>query len=88
LLAAGLSIAIDRAKRRVLQNYKTAIPMYNRGRVQLLLPLCLKNPSKADVALVVGREGRVYKGYTVLTLDMAYNNARLLTRPDREWLIP
>lgn len=87
-LATGLSIAIDRAKRRVLQNYKTAIPMFNRGRIQLLLPLCLDSPTKADVALVVGREGRVYKGYTVLTLDMAYNNARLLTKPDREWLVP
>jgi cold shock CspA family protein len=87
-LATALRIAIDRAKRRVLQNYKTAIPMYNRERIQLLLPLCLDKPDTADVALVVGREGRVYKGYTVLTLDMAYNNARLLTRPDREWLSP
>ncbi|MBI1913336.1 MAG: DUF3825 domain-containing protein [Planctomycetes bacterium] len=87
-LATALRIAIDRAKRRVLQNYKTAIPMYHRERIQLLLPLCLDKPDTADVALVVGREGRVYKGYTVITLDMAYNNARLLTRPDREWLVP
>lgn len=88
MLATALNIAIDRAKRRVLQNYKTAIPVFHRDRIQLLLPLCLDSPQKADVALVVAKHGRVYKGYTVLTLDMAYNNARLLTRPDREWLVP
>jgi len=87
-LSSALDIAIARAEQRVLRNYKTAIPQYNRGRIQLLLPICLTDPRRADVALVVGREGAVYKGYTVLSLDMAYNNARLLTRPDREWLIP
>lgn len=87
-LATLFRVAIETVKRRVRQNYKTAIPQFNRGQTQLLLPLCLEDPMKADVALVVGREGNVYKGYTVITLDMAYNNARLLTRPDREWLIP
>ena len=87
-LSNALDIAISRAEQRVLRNYKTAIPQYNRGKIQLLLPLCLDDPKVADLALVVGKEGAVYKGYTVLTLDMAYNNARLLTRPDREWLQP
>lgn len=87
-LVNAVDIAISRAEQRVIRNYKTAIPQYNRGRIQLLLPLCLDDPAVADVALVIGKEGAVYKGYTVLTLDMAYNNARLLTRPDREWLIP
>jgi len=87
-LSGALDIAIARAEQRVLRNYKTAIPQFNHGRIQLLLPICLSDPRKADVALVIGKEGAVYKGYTVLSLDMAYNNARLLTRPDREWLNP
>lgn len=36
--------AIDNAKERVRRNYKTAIPQYYRGKIQLLLPLCLGNP--------------------------------------------
>ena len=32
--------AIDNARQRVRRNYKTAIPQYYRGQVQLLLPLC------------------------------------------------
>lgn len=82
-------------KKRVYRNYKTAVPQYYRdkggeGRVQLLLPICLENPTRADVALVVGKteSGDAYRGSTVLTLDMAYNNARLLARPDDEWLQP
>ncbi|HII1671176.1 TPA: DUF3825 domain-containing protein [Salmonella enterica] len=29
-----------------------------------------------------------YRASTCLTLDMSYNNARLLARPDRDWLVP
>jgi cold shock CspA family protein len=88
LARAALTSAKDRARARVKRNYKTAIPVYYRGHIQLLLPLCLLNPDKANLALVVSRHGNQYRGETVLTLDMAYNNARLLTRPDREWLSP
>ena len=82
-------------KKRVYRNYKTAVPQYYRdkgtdGGVQLLLPICLENPGRADLALVVAKNeaGNAYRGSTVLTLDMAYNNARLLARPDTEWLQP
>lgn len=82
-------------KKRVYRNYKTAVPQYYRergggGGVQLLLPICLENPARADLALVVAKNeaGNAYRGSTVLTLDMAYNNARLLARPDTEWLQP
>ena len=54
------------------RRYKTAIPQYNHGEIQLLLPLCLDDPKVADLALVVGKEGAAYKGCTVLSLDMLY----------------
>jgi len=82
-------------KKRVYRNYKTAVPQYYRdkgreGSVQLLLPICFEDPARADLALVVAKTeaGDSYRGSTVLTLDMAYNNARLLARPDNEWLQP
>lgn len=87
--------AQDTMKKRVSRNYKTAIPHYYRdrngpGSVQLLLPICFTDPSEAQLALVVAKNqaATAYYGSTVLTLDMAYNNARLLTRPDTEWLKP
>jgi hypothetical protein len=82
--------AVKLAERRVRRNYKTAIPMYSppRDKIQLLLPLCIISHEKADLALLVNPYGAVNMGWTVLTLDMAYNNARLIARPDTEWLIP
>jgi cold shock CspA family protein len=87
-LQGALNNAIELAKKRVARNYKTAIPQFYRGSLQLLLPLCLKTPAAADLALVVSKENNVYRASTVLPLDMAYNNARLIARPDREWLNP
>lgn len=97
-LISLLNIAIDRAIKRVERNYKTAVPQYyidtpspskpDKSGIQLLLPLCLQKPNKADLALVVHRIDKVYIGTTVLTLDWAYSNARLIARPDTEWLEP
>jgi len=90
-----LNSAQAQTEKRVYRNYKTAIPQFYRerggsGRIQLLLPICLENPGKADLALTVAKnsDGTAYLSSTVLTLDMAYCNARLLARPDTEWLKP
>ncbi len=87
-LQTFLKGVIDNAIERVRRNYKAAIPQYYRRRIQLLLPLCLSNPTVADLALVVENLGDFYRASTCLTLDMAYNNARQLARPDRDWLQP
>lgn len=81
--------AIDLAVKRVSWNYKTAIPMfYPRGNaMSLLLPLCLSEENKTDVALVVQRTmSGNYQGQTILTLSQAYLDARLVCRPDSDWL--
>lgn len=85
--------AINNARERARRNYKTAIPQYYsgrdlQGRIQLLLPLCIQHPYRADLAIVVEDMGTFYRAATCLTLDMAYNNARQLARPDRDWLQP
>ena len=38
-------------------------------------------------SLAVGKDGGIYTGHTCLTLDMAYNNARLIAKPESDWLI-
>lgn len=87
--------ALDVALARVAWNYKTAIPVYfpKEKSLQLLLPLALEDKKRIDVALVCNHvfdeEEHVnnYEGRTIFTLDMAYNNARLITRPDSDWLM-
>ena len=78
--------AIDTMKKKVSSNYKLAIPQYYDGKIQLLLPLCLMSDNEPDVAIAVTKNGSYYQGHTCLTLDMAYNNARLIAKPESNWL--
>jgi isocitrate dehydrogenase kinase/phosphatase len=82
--------AIDEVKKKVRTNYKIAIPQYYGGRIQLLLPLCLTTGSpNPDLALAVhSLNDKTYTSRTCLTLRMAYNNARLIVKPQSEWLKP
>lgn len=81
---------INSTKEKLKRNYKLAVPQYfiTTGTIQLLIPLCLVQPDVADLAIVVEDYGTMYRASTCLTLDMAINNARLLARPDRDWLNP
>lgn len=84
----ALESQITSLRRRARRNYKTAVPQLHHGTIQLLLPLALRSPEQADIALVVEKTGDCYRGATVLPLNWAYKNARLLTRPDPDWLVP
>lgn len=83
--------AIDDVTKKVRTNYKIAIPQYFNSRIQLLLPLCLTSGSpNPDLALVINRvpDQNIYSAKTCLTLEMAYNNARLIVKPQSDWLRP
>lgn len=78
------------AIKRVKWNYKTAIPMYfpTRDIMSLLLPLALVDDNQVDIALVTEKtQSGSYLGHTILPLDWAYSNARLVCRPNSDWLI-
>ncbi len=79
--------AICIAKKRVQTNFKVAVPQYYKGKIQLLLPLALLNPTVPDLALTLSRVQDRYIGHTCLSLKMAYNNARLLAKPESTWLV-
>lgn len=81
--------AVELAKKRTEWNYRTAIPTYYpaRNNGSLLLPLALTDEEHVDLALVVIRNpSGSYQGETILPLDLAYSNSRLVTRPDSDWL--
>lgn len=89
-LRRQLAGAIDEVKKKVRTNYKIAVPQYYDGKIQLLLPLCLtSNSPNPDLALVVHKlNDKIYTAKTCLTLKMAYNNARLIVKPQSNWLKP
>lgn len=82
----ALEGAITHSVRLAQRSYRVAVPQYYRGRLQLLLPLYLREPGNPDLALTLEKHGEWYRAATVLYPDWAYRHARLLSRPNSEWL--
>lgn len=83
--------SIESLKGLIRRNYKIAIPHWYDNKIQLLLPLVLTNEQGiAELALVVDRDDKrkIYRGTTILSMDMAYVDARLICKPADEWLNP
>ncbi len=60
----------------------------SNDKMSLLLPLSLIDDDIIDLALVTEKTpSGNYLGHTILPLDWAYSNARLITRPDSDWLV-
>lgn len=82
ILEALLKTQADKAIEKVKRNYKVAIPQFytdkykKKSKIQLMLPLCINNPMKADLALVISKEKGTYIGRTIFPLDWAYMNSR------------
>ena len=89
----ALESAINWALKKARRNYKVIVPQWyprlGEAGAQFLMPLDLTGDGTADLALVVSAIGdQAYRGNTVLDLAMAYTNARLVARPDSDWLLP
>jgi len=81
--------AVELSIKRTAWNFKTAVPQYYPPvkKLQLLLPICLVEDEQTDMALAVEKTpSGSYLGHTMLPLDWAYKNARLICRPDSDWL--
>ena len=96
-----LKQTIEESIKRCQWNYKTAIPYYDPSskKIGWFLPLCTRVSESIDgidtirlvpfAALVVskGISGR-FQGETIYRLSWAYRCARLVCRPDSDWLTP
>lgn len=82
--------AVEFARVMARRNYKLVIPQFYNGRIQFLMPIFLSGEFSGapDCALALEKIHDCYRGNTILTLDMAYQNARLIAKPDPTWLNP
>ena len=95
---ALISVLLDSAKgtleKKLKRNFKLALPFYYRNtetgesKVQLLAPLYFPG-APVRLALVLNKVQSDAKEYyevvTVLPVEWAYMNSRLITKPDEEW---
>jgi hypothetical protein len=91
-LARTLDNSINYAKAMAKRNYKLVVPQYRpqTDKLQLLMPIYLGGSfsRQPDFALVLDLEDGIYTPETILPLDAAYQNARLIAKPDDFWLNP
>jgi len=91
-LARTLDNSINYAKAMAKRNYKLVVPQYRpqTDKLQLLMPIYLSGSfsKQPDFALVLDLEDGIYTPETILPLDAAYQNARLIAKPDDFWLNP
>jgi hypothetical protein len=83
--------ALENLLPKIRRNYKVAIPVWyvEERRMQLLLPFYSASSSDVSCFLVErDDQTRSYRLKTIFDLDQAYFSARLITRPDRDWLNP
>lgn len=78
-----LNSSLDKTIKRCKRNYRIAVPCYYNKNITYLLPINLDGTSMAvAVELLNGR----YRVNTIFTLEMAYKLARLLMKPEADWL--
>lgn len=89
-LARWFEAALDVTMDRLHMDYKLAVPAWHAKDkcVALMLPLQVRQ-RETNVALAVNWESEegCYRGVNLLTMEMAYNNARLIARPEARWLL-
>ena len=93
-----INVLLDAAKvtleKKLKRNFKLALPFYyhntetGENKIQLLAPLYFPGAS-VKLALVLNKikssAKEYYEGVTVLPVEWAYMNSRLIVKPDEEW---
>lgn len=63
------------------------VPQLYCRQIQFLMPICLTDMETCDLAMTLTPCCGFYAGTTCLTCEMAYINARVLSRPTAPWLL-
>lgn len=93
-----INVLLDAAKatleKKLKRNFKLALPFYyyntdtKESKIQLLAPLYFPG-APVKLALVINKvksnANEYYEGITILPVEWAYMNSRLIVRPDEEW---
>lgn len=93
-----INVLLDAAKgtleKKLKRNFKLALPFYyhntetGENKIQLLAPLYFPG-APVRLALVLNKvksdAKEYYEGVTVLPVEWAYMNSRLIVKPDEEW---
>ena len=75
--------AIATLQKKIVRNNRLAVPQYYHKKIMYLLPLQVGG---FIVPLAVEKHENTYRANTIFTPGMAYCNARLVMRPESNWM--
>ncbi len=89
LAIASIRSAFLITKKKILRNPRLAVPQYYQGKITFLLPISIETNDGAKVmALAIEKTPNgSYRANTIFDLSSAYKKARLMTKPESNWLI-
>lgn len=91
-IAQALKTAVEHGIRMSKLDYKFAVPMYNieNANIQFLLPMYFTfggaTEDTPDAVLVIDKLHGFWNIRTILEMEEAYNDARLISDPGSKWL--
>lgn len=92
-LQNALENVIGMAVKKLAWNWRAVVPCYNPELEEscFLLPVSFSNFEKPDRAMIAScnqtNQNNIYTIHTVIFLNWAYLDARLICRPESEWLV-
>lgn len=82
--------AVEEVKKKIMRNTRLAVPQFYKERVMFLLPISLPLDEEKNVTMALAvekTENNQYRANTIFTKEMAYEKARLVMKPESNWLI-
>lgn len=90
IVKALLHGVIDETKKKIKRNIRLVVPQYYNKKIMYLMPIKLpiSDDTYVTMALAVEKANEnQYRANTIFTKEMAYEKARLLMKPESNWLI-
>lgn len=78
-----LNASAEQMKKRILRNNRLVVPQYYNKKIMYLAPMKF---GKEILPLAIEKHENSYRINTILTPGMAYCNARLIMKPESNWL--
>lgn len=83
LIVSIMSASAENMKKRILRNNRLVVPQYYNKKIMYLAPLKFGSDT---IPLAIEKHEQSYRVNTIFTPGMAYCNARLVMKPESNWL--
>lgn len=90
IIKALLNGVIEETKKKVRRNMRLVVPQYYKDEIMYLMPIRIPIDENKYVTMALAieeTENHQYRANTIFTKDIAYSKARLLMKPEANWLI-